>query len=158
MIFTIYRKAFEALMKQPARLWGISILSGILSFVFSLLFGFALGVGVCIGILLNVGMAMVYLHGYRGEGVHTIQLFDPFGSLESVKRTLCGMGWKMLWSYIWLLIPIAGPVIFIYKSRKKIPPLSARPIPAEQPSEIQCIILCYLSYFVHTLASFVDIC
>ena len=115
-IFDVYKKALAVLFKKPVRLWGISLLSGLLTFILELLFGFAIGIGICIGILINVGMTMVYLHGYRGEQVRAVQLFDAFKDGATIKRVLGGIAWKKLWVFLWFLIPIAGPFIAIYRS------------------------------------------
>ncbi len=115
-IMDIYQKAFAVLIKKPFRLWGISLLSGLITFVLGLLFGFALGIGICIDILITVGMTMVFLHGYRGEEVHAVQLFDAFKDGATIKRTLGGMAWTYMWIFLWALIPIVGPIFAIIRA------------------------------------------
>ncbi len=115
-IFDIYQKAMAVLAKKPFRLWGISLLSGLISFVLGILFGFALGVGIAIDILISVGMTMVFLHGYRDEEVHAVQLFDAFKDGATIKRTLGGMAWMKMWIFLWCLIPIVGPIFAIIRS------------------------------------------
>ena len=53
---------------------------------------------------------MIYLHGYRGQEVHSLQLFDCFRDGRTVKRVLCGMLWAGLWVLLWSLIPVVGPI------------------------------------------------
>ena len=115
MILTIYKEALAVLAKKPVRLWGISLLSGVLAFVGSTLFGLIPGVGLAIGLLLSTGMTMVYLHGFRGEEVQSVQLFDCCRDWKTVKRVLGGMGWMALWVFLWGLIPIVGVVFAIIK-------------------------------------------
>ena len=115
MIFTIYKRALAVLMKRPFALWGISLLSVVLCGMTTGLFAGALGIALGINLLVTTSMTMVYLHGYRGEGVQAVQLFDCFKDGATVKRVLGGMLWMYLWTYIWALIPIAGPFIVIVK-------------------------------------------
>ena len=115
-IFRIYKKAFAVLLRKPFRLWGISLLSGFISGGLTLLFGFAVGIGICLDILITVGMTMVYLHGYRGEEVHAIQIFDAFKDWATLKRVLGGMAWMKMWVFLWALIPFAGPVFAVIRT------------------------------------------
>ena len=115
LILTIYKRAFDILMKKPVRLWGISLLYGFLSAVAVFLFNIPIGLGICIGMLLNASMLMVFLHGYRGEEVYAKQLFECFKSWESVKRICAGLGWRALWVFLWMLIPIVGPIFAIIR-------------------------------------------
>ena len=115
MIFTIYKRALAVLMKRPLALWGISLLSIVLCSMTTALFAGALGIALAINLLLTTSMTMVYLHGYRGEGVKVVQLFDCFKDWSTIKRVLGGMLWMFLWTFIWGLIPIAGPIIAIMK-------------------------------------------
>ena len=64
MIFKIYGRAFKVLMKKPIKLWGISLLSGVLSSVFTILFGAVIGISIAIGMLFATSMTMIYLYGY----------------------------------------------------------------------------------------------
>ena len=111
MIFTIHKRALAVLMKRPLALWGISLLSVFLTSMTSGLFIGAAGIALAINLLLTTSMTMVYLHGYRGEGVKAVQLFDCFKDGSTIKRVLGGM----LWIFIWMLVPIAGPIIVIIK-------------------------------------------
>ena len=70
MLMTIYGRAFKVLMQKPLKLWGISLLSVVLSAVLSALCGVAIpGLGLAVSLLLGTSMTMIYLKGYRGENV-----------------------------------------------------------------------------------------
>ena len=117
MLFKVLGKAFAKLMEKPIRLWGISLLYGLLSVVASCLCGFAIpGLGIAVGLLLSTSMTMVYLHGYRGEKVMAVHLFDCFKDWATIKRVLCGMAWMTLWIFLWALIPIVGIVFAIIRT------------------------------------------
>ncbi len=116
MIKTIYSRAIAVLVKKPFRLWGISLLSGVITGCFSLLFGIVPGISLALGVLVSVGMTMVFLHGYRGEQVEATQLFDAFKDGATIKRTIGGMAWMYLWVFLWGLIPIVGFVFAIIKT------------------------------------------
>lgn len=115
MIKTIYGRAFAVCMKKPLRFWGISLLASLFAFLIEVLFGIVPGIALSLNILLSVGATMVYLHGYRGEQVETLQLFDAFKDGATVKRTLGGMAWMYLWIFVWGLIPIVGPIFAIIR-------------------------------------------
>ncbi len=117
MIKTIVTRALQVVFKKPIRLWAISLLSGFLTSVFSFLCGITIpGLGIAVSLLMSVGMTMVFLHGYRGEQVRAVQLFDAFKDWATIKRTLCGMGWATLWTFLWGLIPIVGIVFAIIRA------------------------------------------
>ena len=105
----ILKRAFAVIMKKPFTLWGLSLLSALLTVLASILGGPVLGVGY----VLELGMAWIYLDGYRGEEVSSKQLFEPF---KHFWKSFAGMGWMGLWQLIWCLIPIVGPVFCIIKS------------------------------------------
>jgi len=121
MMMTIYKRAFNVLMKKPVKLWGISLLSMLLTSVLSALCGATIPLlGLAVGLLLSTAMTIIFLRGYRGEDVNTLQLFDCFKSWDTAKRVLLGLGWMYLWVFIWGLIPIVGPIfalIRIYEYR-----------------------------------------
>ena len=116
MIMAIYKRAFAILMRKPFRLWGISLLGTLLSGVGCWLFGIVPGLSIAISLLLSTGLTMVYLHGYRGEEVKSLDLFECFKDWATIKRVLCGMGWMILWIFIWALIPFAGIVFAIIRA------------------------------------------
>lgn len=110
MLKIIYTRALKVLMKKPLALWGISLLNVLLISVGSTLCGVVPILAIAITLLLSTSMIMVYLHGYRGEEVKAVQLFDAFKDWATIKRVLCGMGWMALWIFLWSLIPIVGPI------------------------------------------------
>lgn len=117
MIMTIYKRALAVLMKKPLKLWGISLLSIVLSGILSALCGFAIPVlGMSVGILISTSMTMIYLAGYRGHEVSTVDLFSCFKDWATIKRVLLGTGWMQLWIVLWALIPIVGPIFALIRS------------------------------------------
>ena len=117
MIMAIYKKAFEVLMKKPVRLWGISLLYVFLTYVGTLLCGIAIPIfGLAVSMLLSTSMTLIFLHGYRGEEVKAVNLFDAFRDWQTIKRVLAGMGWMLLWVFLWSLIPIVGIIFGIIRS------------------------------------------
>lgn len=117
MIMTIYKRALAVLMKKPLKLWGISLLSTVLTGVLVSLCGFAIpAVGIAVSLLLSTSMLMVYLHGYRGEEVQVLQLFDCFKDWATIKRVVLGLAWMNLWIFLWSLIPIVGPIFALIRT------------------------------------------
>ncbi|MBP3672510.1 MAG: zinc-ribbon domain-containing protein [Oscillospiraceae bacterium] len=116
MILTIYKRALTVLMKKPFTLWGISLLEVLLSGVVSVLFGAIYGLALGINLLLDTSMIMIFLHGYRGDGVACVQLFDCFKDGATAKRVLGGMAWMKLWIFLWGLIPVVGPIFTIIRT------------------------------------------
>ena len=116
MIFTIYKRALAVLMKKPFTLWGISLLEVLLTAVVSVLFGAIYGLALGINMLLDTSMIMIFLHGYRGDDVACVQLFDCFKDGATAKRVLGGMAWMKLWIFLWGLIPIVGPIFTIIRT------------------------------------------
>lgn len=117
MISTIYKRALGVLMQKPLKLWGISLLYSLLSSVLVGLCGVAIpGLGLAVGLLLSTSMLMVYLHGYRGEDVKVIHLFDCFKDWATIKRVVCGLAWMLLWVFLWSLIPFVGWIFAIIRT------------------------------------------
>ncbi len=116
MIETIYKKSLDVLLKKPFRLWGISLLCGIIIFLLNILFGLSIGISIAISLALDASMTLIYLRGYRGEEICNEQLFDSLKDAKIAKRVICGMAWKILWVFIWLLIPIIGIFFAIKKA------------------------------------------
>ena len=116
MILNIYKKAAAVLLRKPILLWGLSLLSGILSSLASIACGIIPGLAVVVSLLLSTSMTMVYLHGYRGEKVKSAMLFECFKDWNTIKRVSCGLGWMILWLIVWCLVPIVGPIIAIVKA------------------------------------------
>lgn len=109
----ILKRAFAVVMKKPFRLWGLSLLSVFLIFLSYILGGPVLLIGVGGALIIQLGMAWVYLDGYRGKDVSVDQIFEGFGD---IKHSLAGMGWMQILLMLWALIPIAGYVLVIIKS------------------------------------------
>ncbi len=117
MIKVIFSRAFNVLMKKPLRLWGISLLSTLLIPLLSGLCGFAIPIlGIAVTQLISTSMTMVYLHGYRGEQVKVVHLFDCFQDWATIKRVLCGTAWALLWQVLWSLVPFVGFIFAIIRS------------------------------------------
>lgn len=116
MIFKILGRALKVVAKKPFRLWGISLLAELLICVAAFAFSGVPGIAIGIALLIGVGNTMVFLHGYRGEQVETVQLFDAFRGKDTLKRSLFGMLWKELWVFLWSLIPFAGAVFKIIRT------------------------------------------
>ena len=115
MIFTIYKRALAVLMKRPFALWGISLLEVLLTGVVSAMFGVIPGLALGINLLLDTSMTMIFLHGFSGEGVKAVQLFDCFKDWATVKRVVLGLAWMYLWVALWALIPIVGPIFALIR-------------------------------------------
>ena len=116
MLMSIFKKAFSRLMEKPVRLWGISLLFGLLSAFVTPLCGVAIPlIGIVVSLLLSTSMTMIYLRGYRGGEVKAVHLFDCFKDWNTIKRVACGMGWRTLWIAIWSAVPaiIGGALLAI---------------------------------------------
>ena len=117
MIKTIYGRVFSVLVKKPFRLWGISLLGSFLAAAAGAAFGIIPIIGVAISMLFEVSLAMILLRGLRGEeNPRAVDLFDTFKDWATVKRVLCGMGWMLLWIFLWALIPIVGWIFAIIRT------------------------------------------
>ena len=88
MIFNIYAKAMAVLVKKPFVLWRISLLQIFLTGLAWTLFGISPGVAMCLGWLLSTSMTLIFLHGYRGNRVNVLMLFDCFRHWSTIKRVL----------------------------------------------------------------------
>ena len=117
MIKTIYQRAIAVLMKKPIRLWAIGLLGAVLVGFLSLLGGFVPIIGIILTTPAQIGLLLVYLHGYRGEEIYSAQMLEVYEKKDDTwKRLVIGMLWKDLWVFIWALIPIAGIVLAIIKA------------------------------------------
>lgn len=92
IISNIYKRAFNVLSKMPFKLWGLSLLSSLLT-ILVLVFGVLPIVIVPVIAVLSAGMAAVYLDGFNGKEVYSDQLFKGF---KDFWRTAGGMCWKKL--------------------------------------------------------------
>lgn len=116
MIKKIYGRAFTVLSRRPWKLWGLSLLAVLLVFLANALFGIIPGVGIALTFLFDAALVIVFLRGYLGEELHTVQLFDCFKDWKTIKRVLCGMGYMYLWVFLWSLIPVVGIVFGIIRA------------------------------------------
>ena len=117
MIKTIYQRAIAVLAKKPIRLWAIGLLGAVLVGFLSLLGGMIPIIAIILTTPAQIGLLLVYLHGYRGEEVYAAQLLEVYEKKDDTwKRLVIGMLWKDLWVFIWALIPIAGIVFAIIKA------------------------------------------
>ncbi|MCL2366103.1 MAG: zinc ribbon domain-containing protein [Oscillospiraceae bacterium] len=119
----VYAKAFTGfLFKKPIMLWGISLLSTLLTLLAIL---FSAGIPIIwipIVLVLQIGLCNVFLRGFRGQQINANLLFEGFKK-DVFFRNAGGMAWTELWLLIWLLIPFAGLVfVFIkYYSYRFVP-------------------------------------
>lgn len=116
MVMSIYRKALAVILKKPFQLWGISILSSVLTGVVLFLFGTVIGVSLAINLAISTSMTIIFLRGYRGEVPHAADLFICLKDGATAMRVIGGMAWMILWIFIWSLIPIVGPIFAIVKA------------------------------------------
>ena len=113
MFIEAYKKAFAVLAKKPIMLWGLSLLSVVITGVASVFSIGFLPVGIAFSFLINCGMAKVYLDGLEGKEVNSDQLFSCFN--KGFLRIAGGMAWMNLWIIIWGLVPIVGPICALVK-------------------------------------------
>lgn len=117
MLKTIYGRALKVVLKKPLKLWGLSLLAILLAGVISGLCGVAIpGLGLAVGLLISTAMTMIFLRGYRGEEVYTVQLFACFKDFNTIKRVVLGLGWMYLWIFLWSLIPVVGPIFALIRT------------------------------------------
>ncbi len=109
MISYIIKKAVTVLMKKPFMLWGVSLLSGIITGAVNGACWAVPFLAIPIVVTLNAGMSALYLDGYNGIEVNSKQLFRGF-SKECISRVPGGMLWHKLWSSIWAFVPIVGTI------------------------------------------------
>ena len=112
MVRSIYTRTLNILSTLPFKLWGLSLLSGLLSIIV-MIFGFLPIITIPVIAVLNAGMVAVYFAAYNGHDVSSKMLFSGY---KNFGRIAGGMCWRKLWIVLWALIPIAGPFIAIYKS------------------------------------------
>lgn len=112
MVKQIYTQSFNILTRMPLKLWGLSLLSGFLTLLILLLGGIPI-ITIPVAATLSAGAAAVYLDGYNGRDVVSDRLFSGFKSFPHVAGGMC---WEKLWVLLWLLVPVAGPVLAVIKS------------------------------------------
>lgn len=117
MFTKIYGSVFKVIANKPVKLWGISLLSLLLSSIISGICGAAVPViGAMLGLLISTAMTIIFLKGFRGEEIDTTMLFMCFRDWNTIKRVLLGLGWMYLWVLIWGLIPVVGPIFAIIRT------------------------------------------
>lgn len=112
MIFSAYKKALQILIQKPFRLWGISLLGGLLAALACIL-GMIPLIVLPITLVLGFGMIAVYYRGYHGEEVNADLLFSGF---KNFWKTAGAMGWQALWTFIWGMVPVMN-IIKAYSYR-----------------------------------------
>lgn len=112
MVALIYRSALNTLKEKPVRLWGISLLSSLIT-ILILVFGILPIITIPVTLTLSAGMSVIYLNGFKGREVNSEQLFSGFKNFAHVAGGMC---WKKLWILIWALVPIAGIAFAVIKS------------------------------------------
>lgn len=111
MIGYIYKRTLNILKGIPVKLWGLSLLSGLLAII-ATIFGILPIITVPLTLTLSVGASMLYLDAYNGKEADSKRLFCGF---KNFKHVAGGMCWQNLWLVLWFLIPIAGFVFIIIK-------------------------------------------
>lgn len=112
MLGSVYKKTLNILSKVPVKLWGLSLLSSLLSIIVVFL-GILPIITIPVNALISAGMYYTYLAAYRGEEYDSKKLFSGF---KNVRHVAGGMCWMYLWLFLWFLIPIVGIVFSIIKS------------------------------------------
>jgi uncharacterized membrane protein len=112
MVFSAYKKALGILFKKPFRLWGLSLMGGLLASL-ACFFGILPIIVIPIVLVLGFGMVAVYYRGFHGEEVNSDLLFSGF---KSFWKTAGAMGWQALWMFIWSPVPVMN-LIKVYSYR-----------------------------------------
>lgn len=112
MVISAYKKALALLLKKPFRLWGISLLGGLLAGLAGFL-GVLPIVVIPVVLVLGYGMTVVYYKGLHGEEVNSDLLFLGFRDFWKTAGT---MGWMGLWTLIWSPVPVAN-LVKVYSYR-----------------------------------------
>ena len=114
MFLQKYKQAFDVILKKPVMLWGLSLLSVVITGLLSIVTAPIFILGTAISVLVSCGMIKVYLDGLKGKEVNSDQLFAAFN--KNALRIIGAMAWMALWIVIWSMVPIVGPIIAIVKS------------------------------------------
>lgn len=109
MVKNILTRSISILAKFPIKLWGISLLSSVITTIITLAGLSVPIITVPIVLTISTGMSVIFLNGYNGETPETPQLFDGFKK-ENFLRVCGGSCWTKLWQTIWAFVPIAGIV------------------------------------------------
>ncbi len=114
MFLNAYKKALDVIMKKPIRLWGLSLMSALLTGITYAICGIIPALAIAVVYIITCGMAKVYLDGLKGLDVESEQLF--YGFANKPVRVAGALAWRDLWLLIWSMVPIAGPIIVIVKA------------------------------------------
>ena len=114
MFLNKYKQALAVILKKPVMLWGLSLLSVVITGLLTIVTAPIFILGTAISVLVSCGMVKVYLDGLKGKEVNSDQLFAAFN--KNALRVIGAMAWMGLWIVIWAMIPIAGPIIAIVKA------------------------------------------
>lgn len=115
MLKAAYTRTLTILKKVPVKLWGLSLLNGVVALIAACLCTIPL-VALPIAFAIQAGMVAIYYKNYTdGVTPDAKPLFAAFKDFQTFKHVAGGMSWRALWLFLWLLIPIAGPFIAIYK-------------------------------------------
>ncbi len=110
MVSWICRNVRSVLQTKPWRLWGVSLLAGLLTWLGVIGFVGVPAVAFCLDLALAGSLALLFLEAYRGNAVESRDLFTPFRR-EQLPHLVGGMAWMSLWVFLWFLIPVAGLVL-----------------------------------------------
>lgn len=110
MVSWICRNVRSVLQTKPWRLWGVSLLAGLLTWLGGIGFVGVPAVAFCLDLALTGSLALLFLEAYRGNTVEPRDLFTPFRR-EQLPHLVGGMAWMSLWVFLWFLIPVAGLVL-----------------------------------------------
>ena len=113
MFISHYKRALGVILKKPIMLWGLSLLSALMTMVGSAVTMPVIALSAAVGYLFTCGTAKVYLDGLQEKEVNSKQLFAAFN--KNALRIAGAMAWRDLWILIWGLVPIAGPVLAVIK-------------------------------------------
>ena len=115
LIGTVLINALNVVLSKPIRLWALSLLNMVMTSLSNALSLIPL-LSMSINYNLTLGMAGIFLKGYRREEVQTEELFDGFKhGGKTFLRNACSLGWKQLLVFLWGLIPIVGPIFTLIK-------------------------------------------
>ena len=108
-ILDFYREALAVLASKPIRLWGLSLLYGLIAVLISSLGAAVPLISLPIVMLLQLGFTGVLLDGLHGKEVRSEQLFQAFRK-EELLRNAGGMCWQGLWNLIWAFVPVMNVI------------------------------------------------
>ena len=108
-ILDFYRAALHVLAEKPIRLWGLSLLYGLIAALIGSLGAAVPLISLPIVMLLQLGFTGVLLDGFHGKEVRSEQLFQGFRK-EELLRNAGGMCWQGLWNLIWAFVPVMNVI------------------------------------------------